>query len=107
MENNHLMVLHLMYTAAHPDSTKEFPVTPYKYSVYCHFPFVTTPSLIPSPPHLIPHPLVQCVVGACHSVAVETLQAVLTEHPELDTTIIRMGGRSYNIIRTGGRSRTL
>ena len=73
-----------MYIAAHPDSTKEFPVTPFKYSVYCHFLFVTTPSLTTSPPtHW------WRVWWGHVTVAVETLQAVLTEHPELDATIIK------------------
>ena len=69
---------------------------------------MTTPSLTPSlPHHILSHPLVEGVVGVCHSVTVEILQTVLTKHPELDTTIIKMGGRSYTIIRTGGRSYTL
>ena len=76
--------LHLMYTTTNPDLfylQSNF----HKFSVYCHFPFVRTPSLSPSllpplTPHP-PHPRVENVVGACHSVDVWTLQTVLSEHP--------------------------
>ena len=56
-------------------------------------PFVRTLSLTPSHPHhILFHPLVEGVVGACHSGDVETLQATLSEHLELDITLITEGG---------------
>ena len=63
-------------------STKQFPVTPFKFSVYCHFPFVRTPSLTPSPLPPLPQstPTHWWRVGVYHSVDVETLQLdIITE----------------------------
>lgn len=38
------------------------------------------------------HPLVEGVVEACHSGNVGTLQALLTQHPELDINLTTEGG---------------
>ena len=38
------------------------------------------------------HPLVEGVVEACHSGNVGTLQALLTQHPELDINLATEGG---------------
>ena len=55
------------------------------------------------------HPLVEGVAGACHSGDVGTLQAILTQHPELDINLSTEGGATllmHAIIGAGGMSHT-
>ena len=53
-------------------------------------------SLTPSPlTTFSPHPLMEGVVGVCHSVDVGTVQAMLTEHPKLDITLTTQGGSHH------------
>ena len=53
------------------------------------------------------HPLVEGVADACHSGDVGTLQAMLTQYPELDINLSTEGGVTllmHAIIGAGGRS---
>ena len=62
-----------------------------------------TLSLTPSHPHhILFHPLVEGMVAACHSGDVETLQAMLSEHLELDITLITEGGITPSSEQMGG-----
>ena len=46
------------------------------------------------------------VIGVCHSVDVGTLQAMLTEHPKLDITLITEGGDTPSSEQVGGVTHT-
>ena len=91
------------YTTAHPDSfilqnNFQWHHSSIVNTVISHL--WALPHSFPPSPH--PRPPTG-VVGACHSVDVGTLQAMLTEHLDLD---ISLTPESHTIIRTGGRSHT-
>ena len=76
-------------------------------SVYTVIPIYEDTLPHPFPPHhILPHPLVEGVVGVCHPFDVGTLQAMLTEHLELDITLTTEGGVIPSSEQVGGVTHT-